>query len=373
MRLSIVRGPQARMAPAIVHPPFERIIFRDKLEAEAVEIVRHPEDMPDAFRGAVAALGNFDGVHRGHQAVLGEAGRRAREMGVPLGVITTEPHPRRYFRPDDPPFRLTPFRDRAQLFEGFGVDLLGCLTFDAALAAMSAQDFVRRVLLEGFGLLHVVVGFNYRFGRGRGGDAAVLGWMGEMEGFGVSTLSPVGDSGQAGEQVFSSSAIREALREGRPRAAAEMLGHWWTLSGHVLEGERRGRTIGFPTLNLALGEALRPALGVYAVRAVIDGLGGVRAGVANLGRRPTFGGETELLEVHLFDTDGDFYGRCARVEFVDFLRPERKFAGPEDLKTQIARDCEQARHTLKAPSNARAKHPPPTLDAYLATFPDPRA
>lgn len=338
-----------------------------------MEIIRHPNDMPDRLRGCVAALGNFDGFHRGHQAVLGEAGRHARAMGVPLGVITTEPHPRRHFRPDEPPFRLTPFRDRARLFEGFGVDLLGCLTFDAGLAAMSPQDFVLRTLLGGFGVLHVVIGFNYRFGRGRGGDAAVLRWMGDREGFGVSVLSPIGDSSGAADGVFSSSVIRKALREGRPRPAGDMLGHWWTLSGHVLEGDRRGRMIGFPTLNLGLGEALRPAFGVYAVRADIEGLDGIRAGVANLGQRPTFGGETELLEVHLFDTEGDFYNRHARVEFVDFLRPERKFAGLADLKAQIAKDCEAARRVLEAPEYARALLPPPTLDAYLDDNPQPPA
>jgi len=336
-----------------------------------VEIVRHPEDLPEELRGSIVALGNFDGFHRGHRVVLGEAGRLAVEMRVPLAVVTTEPHPRRYFRPDDPPFRLTPFRERMLLFEHFGVDLLGCLTFDAALASMAAQDYVRDVLLGGFGVLHVFVGFNYRFGRGRGGDAAVLRWMGDREGFGVSVLPPVGVSCAEGKRAYSSSAIRAALREGRPREAADMLGHWWSLSGNVLAGDRRGRMIGFPTLNLSLGEALHPAFGVYAVRAEIEGLEGVREGVANIGRRPTFDGDTKLLEVHLFDTDGDLYGRHARIELVDFVRPERKFSGLAELKTQIAEDCERARHILKAPANARALLPPPTLKAYLDANPPP--
>jgi len=335
-----------------------------------VEIVRHPEETPSHARGCVAALGNFDGFHRGHQAVVGEAGRLARAMRAPLAVITTEPHPRRYFRPDDPPFRLTPFRERAYLLERFGVDVLGALTFDESLAGTPAPDFVLEVLLRGFGALNVVVGFNYRFGKGRGGGVDTLAWMGEMEGFGVSAVPPVyiENGPQAGE-TYSSSAIREALGDGRAREAGELLGHWWALSGRIVEGDRRGRTIGFPTINLALGETMRPCFGVYAVRVEIEGEAALIDGVANIGRRPTFDKTEALLEVHLFDFAGDLYGRHARVEIVDFLRPEQPFDGLAALKAQICEDCETARIRLADPANARERLLPAALEAYLAKQP----
>lgn len=336
-----------------------------------MDIVRHPQDLPAELRGSVAALGNFDGFHRGHQAVVAEAGRLAREMGAPLAVITTEPHPRHFFRPDEPPFRLTPFRERAFLLEHFGVDLLGCLAFDRVLAATPPHAFVAEILLSGFGVLHVVTGWDYRFGHKRAGDASLLRWMGEMEGFGVTVLPPVRIAGQPDGAVYSSSAAREALRRGEARRAADILGHCWAIAGHVVGGERRGRAIGFPTLNLPLGEALRPRFGVYAVRAEIEGLGEIREGVANIGRRPTFEGTEDLLEVHLFDFEGDLYGRHARVELVEFIRSEQKFDGIEALKAQIACDCDTARARLADPGNARAPLLPPTLDAYLAACPEP--
>jgi len=332
-----------------------------------VEIVRHPDELSPHARGCVAALGNFDGFHRGHQAVVGEAGRLARAMGASLAVITTEPHPRRFFRPADPPFRLTPFRERADLLARFGVDVLGALSFDEALARTPPQDFVMEVLVRGFGALHVVVGFNYRFGKGRAGGVDTLARMGEMEGFGVSAVPPLYiETGAHAGEPYSSSRIREAVGQGRVRAAAELLGHWWALSGRVLEGDRRGRSIGFPTINLALGEAVRPLFGVYAVRAEIAGEPGPLCGVANIGQRPTFDQNEALLEVHLFDFQGDLYGRHARIELVDFLRGEETFAGPEALKAQIARDCDDARARLAEPANARERRAPVSLDAYLA-------
>lgn len=324
-----------------------------------MDIIRHPGDMPETLRPCVAALGNFDGFHRGHQQVVGIAGRLARQSGRPLAVITTEPHPRHFFRPDDPPFRLTPFRERAFLLECFGVDILGSLVFDAALAAHSAEAFLRDILLDGFGVAHVVVGFDYRFGKGRGGDAALLRAAGERHGFEVTIVPPVtiGAGGEA--PVFSSSLIRETLQAGAARRAAALLGHWWALQGRVETGERRGSRIGFPTANIAPGEALRPRHGVYAVRLTVEGEEVARDGVANFGRRPTFGDAEPLLEVHLFDFAGDLYGRHVRVEFVDFVREERKFDGIEALVVQIAADCATARAILAAPDNDRARLLPP--------------
>jgi len=333
--------------------------------SSGVDLVAQLSQFPHHLRGGVAALGNFDGFHRGHQAIAGEAGRLARAAAAPLIVVTNEPHPRQVFKPDAPHFRLTTAVERAALLDRFGVDGVFSLPFDRTVARMSAQDFVTRVLLEGLGVRHVVAGYNFRFGQGRAGGPDVLAWMGEMEDFGVTILPPVGD----GNTVFSSTDIREALIAGAPRRAAGMLGHWWTVIGRVDPGDRRGRSIGFPTANLAMGERLRPAFGVYAVRARLAGQTAWLDGVANLGRRPTFDKTDELLEVHLLDFDGDIYGREMQVELVDFIRPERKFDGLDALKAQIAEDSEAARRRLADPANAREQLPPPTLDAYLAAHP----
>ena len=332
-----------------------------------MRIFRHISELTAAPGGTVAALGNFDGFHRGHQVVIGETGRIARDMGVPLTVVVTEPHPVRFFKPDLPPFRLTPFRERASLLETFGVDQLVVLPFDAELAGMAAQDFVLDVLVDGLNVLHVCVGYDYRFGKGRGGGVDVLGWMGEMEGFGLSVIDPVRIAVAPYErESYSSSLVRRALQNGQARIAADLLGHWWGLSGRVIRGDRRGRTIGFPTANIALGDTVIPRFGVYAVRVVMEDDGGrVCDGVANLGMRPTFDKADPLLEVHLFDFQGDLYETHLRVEFVDFLRSERKFDGLEALKTQIAADCTAARDRLAAPVNAREQLRRPRLDAYL--------
>lgn len=326
-----------------------------------MRVFRNYHEIPEACRGGVVAMGNFDGFHLGHQAVIAEAGDLADRLGVPLVVLTTEPHPRNFFNPDLEPFRLTPFRARVGYMQAFGVDALVVLHFDKGLASLSAQDFVLKVLKGGLGAVHVVVGYDYRFGRGRGGGVDVLRWMGGMEDFGVTVVAPVeqGDSGGP----YSSSRIREALEGGRAQEAARLLGHWWSIDGHVTEGDRRGNTIGFPTINLPMGEYLRPKLGVYAVRAVIaEGpCAGCYNGVANIGRRPTFAKEEVNLEVHLFDFSGDIYGMHVQVEIVDFIRPEIKFDGLESLKAQIARDSEAARQVLAKPENRRELLMPPRL------------
>ncbi|TNE62259.1 MAG: bifunctional riboflavin kinase/FAD synthetase [Alphaproteobacteria bacterium] len=337
-----------------------------------MRLFRHINEVTTADRGSVVALGNFDGFHRGHQVVIGEAGRLAREMGLNLTVVVTEPHPVSFFAPGKPPFRLTPFRERLQLLEQFGVDQLLVLPFDKSLAAMSAQDFVQHVLLDGLGAMHVCVGYDYRFGKSRGGGTDVLAWMGEMEGFGLTVIRPVtvGLEGYAGE-VYSSTLVRQALQAGEARKAAALLGHWWSINGRVTEGDKRGRTIGFPTANVELGESLEPRLGVYAVRVHMEGDKKIYQGVANVGRRPTFDKRDVRLEVHLFDFAGDIYGRHLRVELVAFLRPEQKFDGIDALKDQIARDCTVAKVVLAEPENARGRLEPPSLDRYLELFPAP--
>lgn len=327
-----------------------------------MQIFRHHEDIPPQLRGGVVALGNFDGFHRGHQAVIRAAAEMAELLHAPLWVFTTEPHPRAFFRPADPSIRLTPLRAKAHCLDTFGVPNMLVLPFDPALAGMLAQDFVLDVLVAGLGIKHAVVGYDYRFGKGRGGGVDVLRYMGEMEHFGVTIVEPIAEaSSSAAPVVYSSSVIRRALQEGRVREATAALGHWWFIDGHVREGDKRGRTIGFPTLNLDMDGYMLPAFGVYAVRVKLLS-GDVVGGVANIGRRPTFNKSDVTLEAHLFDFSGDLYGQTVSVEIVDFIRGEQKFAGLDELKAQIARDCATARALLADPELARERFRLPRLD-----------
>ncbi len=337
-----------------------------------MRVFRHPDEYTSKDRGAVVALGNFDGFHRGHQVVIGEAGRLARSMGVNLTVVVTEPHPVSFFAPQAAPFRLTPFRERAQLLESFGVDHLLVLPFDKDLAGLAAQDFVKNILLDAVGALHVCVGYDYRFGKGRGGGTDVLGYMGDMEGFGLSVIQPVtvGLEGYAGD-VYSSTLVRKALQNGQARKAAALLGHWWGINGRVTQGDQRGRTIGFPTANVEMGESLQPKLGVYAVRVAVEGSDKTISGVANIGKRPTFDKRDILLEVHLFDFDEDIYNKHLRVQLIAFLRSEQKFDGIESLKKQISTDSKIARIVLAEPENSADRLETPSLDRYLELFPRP--
>lgn len=328
-----------------------------------MRIFRHYTGLSKADRGAVVAIGNFDGVHRGHRAVIDEAGRIARELGVEQAVMTFEPHPRTVFQPDIGPFRLTPFRSKARHIELLGVDLLYVVHFDQAFAGHSAEEFVQQVLIDGLGVKHVVAGADFVFGNRRRGTPELLREMGERHGFGVTFIEPVGGSEGT---AFSSTRIRELLTAGRPSAAAQVLGRHWEIEGRVEKGDQRGRTIGFPTANIGLDDYLRPATGVYAVRAGLDEpeegarIEGARVetvwhdAVANLGRRPTFGGDDLLLEVHVFDFDGDLYGRHLRVSLVEHLRPERRFDGIEALRAQIAEDGSRAREYLAAQTTIAA-------------------
>jgi riboflavin kinase/FMN adenylyltransferase len=271
-----------------------------------------------------------------------EAKRLAREQKRPFGAIVFEPYPREFFRPNDEPFRLTPFRAKAHLLSELGVDLLIVLTFDAQMASMPAQDFVLEVLVKELAVAHVVIGKDFRFGKQRGGDAAVLGYMGEMEGFGATVFAPVFADGNA---KISSSDIRVALTAGKPDEAARLLGHWWRVEGHVAQGEKRGRALGYPTANLKLEHTLLPAFGIYAVRTHLSD-GRVFDSAASFGIRPTFALESPLLEVHLFGFSGDLYGAPIAVEFIAYLRPEKKFDSVDALKAQIAADCDDAKRIL---------------------------
>jgi riboflavin kinase / FMN adenylyltransferase len=311
-----------------------------------MRILRHPTQIAPGDRGSVVAVGNFDGVHLGHRAVLDYTRGIAERERAPLSLLTFEPHPYQVFHPEAPPFRLTPFRAKAHRLEALAVDLLVVLHFDLALSRVTAEEFVRRFLVEGLVARHVVVGYDFHFGHRRGGTPALLQEQGRAHGFGVSVLQPIAAQDGA---VYSSTRIRQHLSAGEPAEAARLLGHPFEIEGRVDTGDRRGRTIGFPTANIGLADYLRPAGGVYAVRVGIEeGTGAVtwRDGVANLGTRPTVGGSDLRLEAHLFDFSGDLYGRHLRVALVEHLRPERKFTGLDELKVQIAEDARQAREIL---------------------------
>ena len=299
------------------------------------------DPLPAANRGASVALGNFDGVHFGHRAILAAA----RKAGGALGVVTFEPHPRSVLRAPDRPFRLTSPSSKAQALSDAGVEVLLEVPFSREFAALPPEEFVQQVLVDAVGASNVTVGADFRFGAQRAGTPEILTELGEAHGFGVTVVDEV----HAGDGVpFSSTAIRAHLREGRPLDAARMLGRWWEIDGIVTANRQLGRTIGFPTANLGLGDLLEPMLGVYAVRASVGEGADLQwhDAIANLGRRPTVGGDALLLETHIFDFDGDLYDKPQRVQLIGFIRPEQKFNGLDELKAQIARDCDTARSIL---------------------------
>lgn len=315
-----------------------------------MRLFRHHQNLPAAVQGAVVAIGNFDGVHRGHQAVIGKACRLAEEFGAPTGVLTFEPHPRQFFQPDQPAFRLTPFRVKTRLIGTLGVDALFALPFNQALASLGAEEFARDVLgPEGLAARHLVVGENFHFGRKRQGDAAMLTQLGRRYGFGVTCVQRLL---AGGSEPYSSTHVREQLQAGNPTRAALLLGRYWEIEGRVLHGAKRGRDLGYPTANIDLEEILQPLFGVYAVRARLDreeddpASGQWLAGVANIGISPMFATDRPLLEVHLFDYDGNLYGKHLRVALVDYLRPEMTFPSIAALKEQMAEDSRRARVTL---------------------------
>jgi riboflavin kinase/FMN adenylyltransferase len=326
-----------------------------------MRIFRHYSGIPDSARGHAVVVGNFDGLHRGHFAVIDGARRHARSLAAPFGVVTFEPHPRRFFRPNDPKFELTPLRGKVRLFRSLGVDTLYLNHFDEHFAAMTAEAFVAELLVQGLSVRHVTVGYDFVFGNKRRGNADVLRRLAGEAGFGVTVVEPVK---RTDGQVYSSTRIRELLAAGAPREAGELLGRCWEIEGRVRKGDQRGRTIGFPTANVGLDEYLEPKLGVYAVWAGIED--GARTswhmGCANIGRRPTFAGTQVQIEVYIFDFADDVYDRLLRVALVDFIRPEMKFDGIASLRAQIAQDCSAARTLLEGikPGDLRA---PPELAA----------
>lgn len=288
------------------------------------------------------ALGNFDGVHKGHRVVLDAALEKARDAGLVPAVAVFDPHPRRFFQPDSPPFRLMDDAQQADALRDLGFERLHVLPFNTAMSRMMPREFAETVLTGWSHASHVFVGADFEFGKGRSGDVRILAGIGSQIGFGVTgvTLKSTGD------EKISSSGIRQALEAGDIDAARQLLGRPWIVRGEVEQGDQRGRTIGFPTANISLGDYCRPAFGVYAVRIRIDSR--LHDGVANVGRRPTFDGTAERLEVHIFDFAADIYGQMVDVEFVRFLRPEQKFDGLDALKAQIGQDAIAARSVLGA-------------------------
>jgi riboflavin kinase / FMN adenylyltransferase len=303
-------------------------------------VVRDGGRHADALKGGVVAIGNFDGVHRGHRAVIAAAVDRAMAAGRPALALTFEPHPRQVLRPDEPMFRLTDPATKLRLLAATGLDGAVVLTFDAALAGLSAEDFITQVLVERLAVGGAAIGFDFHYGKDRGGSPAFLVAQGRRQGFPVEIVPPLEDEGRA----VSSSAIRTALAAGRVVEAAELLGNPWFVSAPVVHGDARGRDLGYPTANLRLAPGCGLKFGIYAVRV---GLEGIRYdGVASFGRRPTFDDGPPLLEVHLFDFSGDLYGAWIDVAFLAWIRSELKFASVAELVSRMEEDCRLARAAL---------------------------
>ena len=298
----------------------------------------HDQPIPDELRGAIIALGNFDGFHLGHQAVVGRAVQRGAHERRPVIVATFDPHPVRHFRPDTPPFRLTTLDQRERLFAHAGADAMLVFKFGAELASMDAPAFVEKVLVEHIGAAGLVTGDDFSFGKGRSGDVALLRTLGETHGMIAEAVAQVLVDGER----VSSGRAREALQAGDPGTATRLLSRPFAIEGEVIHGDKRGRALGWPTANMELGNYLRPKYGIYAVRVMLDD-GAEHAGVASLGVRPTFDPPRELLEAVLFDFDDELYGRTIEVALHAFLRPEMKFDSIEALKAQMDADAAEAR------------------------------
>ncbi len=302
------------------------------------QLVQTGDPLPKALRQGVIAIGNFDGVHLGHQAVLGKALEIAQREGVPALALTFEPHPRDFFKSGQPVFRLTPAPEKALLLKAVGLDGMAVRSFDAALSALTPQAFFEQFLVQEFGARHLVVGKDFHFGKNRAGTPDLLKELGRAVGIGISFLPPQRD--EAGE-VISSSRIRAALEGGDVEQANRLLGYRWFVEGIVQHGDKRGRALGFPTANIALPASCRLKYGVYAGRACVDGYW--FAAALHFGTRAQFGDGPPLLEAYLLDFNGELYGKTLRVEFMAFLRHEQKFENVQGLVAQMQQDVERAR------------------------------
>src|SRR5947209_7261677 len=328
------------------HSDSLRPLIAPSKAGEPLIVVRDDAAAAARFTGAVAAIGNFDGVHRGHRAVIDAAVTRAAALRAPAIAVTFEPHPRKVLRPSDPIFRLTDETSKLRLLATTGLNGALVLTFDADFAALTAEQFVTRILVGRLGIRGATIGFDFHFGHQRGGSPAFLAEQGERYGFSVETAPPLEDEGRP----VSSSSIRAALAEGRVVEAAELLGYPWFAAGTVIEGDKRGRDLGFPTANISLDPDCGLKHGIYAVRVGIGGL--IRDGVASFGTRPTFDDGAPLLEVHVFDFSGDLYGAPVDVAFVGWIRAEAKFDSVDALVRRMDEDARLARSALARPGDA---------------------
>ncbi len=314
-----------------------------------MRLLRAHEPIPQEFLHAVVAIGNFDGLHRGHQELLAVARDQAKGQGKPWGIVTFEPHPRSFFKPDEPVFRLTPLPLKARLASALGASFVLSLTFDKKLSLLEPQEFVGEYLIDHMKVDHVVTGYDFHFGKGRKGNPIILKELGQEFGFDVTIVDQVADEGDS-HSPFSSSSIRSALRRGHMSAAAKELGYYWTVMGEVVRGDQRGRAIGFPTANIILEEGAEPIRGIFAVRVRDGGVKNSKAwvGAGYFGNRPTFETKQTFLEVHLFDMNENLYGRTLLVEFIELIRPDQKFNSVEELVHQMKQDCAQAKARLQS-------------------------
>ena len=311
------------------------------MSAQRLRIFRDYRNVPPEIHGAAIAIGYFDGVHRGHQALLIDALKEARAAGKLAGVMVFDPHPREFFRPAEPHFHLTSVSRKLDLIERLGLDFAVVLAFDEALAGLPADRFIGDILVSALRVGHVVIGYDFFFGKARGGSPETMRAAGREHGFGVTVVAPVAEAGE----VFSSSAIRAKLSAGDVLGAANDLGHWWRVSGTVVGGAKRGTGLGFPTANIALPKGTALSHGIYAVRVRVGDR--LIDGAAYLGTRPTFDHGAAMLEVFLFDFEGDLYGREIDVEFIDFVREDQRFPDAQALVSQMEADCSRSRDILR--------------------------
>lgn len=307
-------------------------------------VIKDPQSLPKALEGTVVAIGNFDGVHRGHSVVIRAAEALATRLNKPCAVLTFEPHPADFFAGKPVIFRLTPEREKAVLLARLGLETMFVLSFDKALAGLTAEEFVSQVLVERLKISAAVVGYDFHFGKGREGSPSFLKDAGARHGFAVKIVEKVlADAGGSPEAIHSAD-TRRALEEGDVTRARALLGHDYFVTGEVVHGQKLGRELGFPTANLILDPACRLRYGIYAVRMIVDGV--MQKGVASWGRRPTVDNGPPWLEIHLLDFKGDLYGKEVEIRFVSWLRPEEKFDGLEALVAQIEKDVAEARAIL---------------------------
>ncbi len=309
-----------------------------------MKIVKGFRGIPADVRGAALAIGNFDGVHRGHQALLAETLAVSRNRNWPAAAMVFEPHPRLFFRPNEPLFALTPLEEKLRLFRALDLDAAFVIAFDAEIASLPPAAFVDDVLVDGLAVSHVVIGYDFYFGKARSGTPDTMREFGATRGLGVTVIPPIAEAGE----VFSSSAVRARLSAGDVSGAAVELGHWWRVSGPVSGGAKRGTGMGYPTANITLPAGTALGHGIYAVRVHLEdhGSGRTLKGAAYFGQRPTFDNGAPVLEVFLFDFDGDLYGRIIDVEFIAFVRPDQRFRDMDELVAQMDKDCAKAREQL---------------------------